>query len=143
MITCSSNAAARDSLLQELAPDLTPLLDILFILLVFFMLSARVALQSLDITLPSSVAGSLSPLNQSAHILLEIQEQAYVLDGEKISDFRQLETAISGLTLARPSDEIIIAGDRRISIARLLKVLAYLRSQGIEAANILMEEEAP
>ncbi len=143
MITCSSNAAARDSLLQELAPDLTPLLDILFILLVFFMLSARVALQSLDITLPSSVAGSLSPINQSAHILLEIQEQAYVLDGEKISDFRQLETAISGLTLARPSDEIIIAGDRRISIARLLKVLAYLRSQGIEAANILMEEEAP
>lgn len=143
MITCVSNTAARDSLLQELAPDLTPLLDILFILLVFFMLSAGVALQSLDITLPSSVAGSLSPLNQSAHILLEIQEQAYVLDGEKIDDFRQLETAISGLTLARPGDEIIIAGDRRISIARLLDVLTYLRSQGIEAANILMEEETP
>ena len=143
MITCVSNTAARDSLLQELAPDLTPLLDILFILLVFFMLSAGVALQSLDITLPSSVADSLSPLNQSAHILLEIKEQAYVLDGEKINDFRQLETAISGLTLARPSDEIIIAGDRRLSIDRLLKVLTYLRSQGIEAANILMEEETP
>lgn len=143
MITCAGHAAARHGLLQELAPDLTPLLDILFILLVFFMLSAGVALQSLDIKLPSSVADSLSPLSQSKHILLEIQEQVYIIDGKKTHDFSQLQALVSALTQARPDDEIIIAGDRRISIDRLLKVLTYLHSQGIEAANILMEEEIP
>ena len=37
--------------------------------------------------------------------------------------------------------EFVIAGDRDVSIDALLKVLTYLRSQNVEAANILMRKE--
>ncbi len=141
MITFSGHSPVKESVLHELAPDLTPLLDIIFILLVFFMLSAGIALQSLDIKLPRSVAETLSPLSPSKHIVLEIQQYNYLVAGNQVQSFTELEAEISAAIAARPNDELIIAGDREIAIGRLLKVLTYLQSQGIVAANILMQEE--
>ena len=141
MIITATNASSQQSLLHELAPDLTPLLDIVFILLVFFMLSAGVALQSVDIKLPTGVAEALSPLPSSPHLVLEIQRHSYVLGGRNMSQFSELKEAVSTAVAMQPDREFIIAGDREIAISRLLKVLTYLQSQGIASANILMQEE--
>ena len=141
MITVAATPSDQLSLLHELAPDLTPLLDIVFILLVFFMLSAGVALQSLDIQLPSSVVQTQSPLPPSPHVVLEIQRHRYVLGGRKMSTFNELKEAVSAAVAVQPGREFVIAGDREIAIGRLLQVLTYLQSQGIVSANILMQEE--
>lgn len=127
---------------NELAPDLTPMLDILFIMLVFFMLTAGAVFQSLELKLPSSVMEELTLLNEPKHIMLEIRENSYSLDNNAIDSFDDLRKAIPELIKEKPDYELIIAGDKRISIERLLKVLTYLQSQGIDAANILMQNES-
>lgn len=132
---------SHDGTLRDLAPDLTPMLDILFILLVFFMLTAGAVFQSLDLTLPSSVAEELSLLNEPKHIMLEIKKDSYAIEGKQISDFGELKQLLPDTLNARPEHELIIAGDKNIPIEQLLKVLTYLQSQGIEAANILMQNE--
>lgn len=123
------------------APDLTPMLDILFIMLVFFMLTAGAIFQSLDLTLPSSVMEELSILNKPKHIMLEIREDSYSLDNKDITAFDKLKAAIPEIIKEKPEHELIIAGDKDIPIERLLKTLTYLQSQGIKAANILMQNE--
>ncbi len=45
---------------QSLAPDLTPLLDIIFIVMVFLLLTASVKLESLEVELPSSDVKNVS-----------------------------------------------------------------------------------
>ncbi len=124
--------------LSDLAPDLTPMLDILFILLVFFMLTAGSVFQALDLTLPEDVTETVPPLDAPRHIMLEINETAYRLDGKEIKDFEGLKTQLKALRTARPDEELVIAGDRKISVERFLDVLTYLQSQDIKAANILM-----
>ena len=131
----------HDGTLRDLAPDLTPMLDILFILLVFFMITAGAVFQSLDLTLPSSVAEELSIVNVPKHIMLEIRENGYAIDGKTINDFAMLKKLVPDTIKAKPEHELIIAGDKNIPIEQLLKVLTYLQSQGIEAANILMQNE--
>ena len=131
----------HDGTLRDLAPDLTPMLDILFILLVFFMITAGAVFQSLDLTLPSSVAEELSIVNEPKHIMLEIRESGYAIDGNAINDFATLKKLVPDAIKAKPEHELIIAGDKNIPIEQLLKVLTYLQSQGIEAANILMQNE--
>ena len=49
-----SNSAAYSS---SITPDLTPLLDIIFIVMVFLMLTASVKLSSLEVQLPSTESG--------------------------------------------------------------------------------------
>lgn len=132
----------RAQILRDLAPDLTPMLDILFILLVFFMLTAGAVFHSLDLNLPSSVSEELVLINEPKHIMLEIRENVYALDGRTIEDFSAFRSAVSKAITAKPEHELIVAGDRRVAIEKLLKVLTYLQSQGVESANILMQNES-
>ena len=132
---------SRDGVLHDLAPDLTPILDILFILLVFFMLTAGAVFQSLDLRLPSGVSEVLSPVDEPKRITLEIGTGVYALDGRRITDFDELKAAVSEAVRTQPGHELVIAGDRRVPLEELLRVLVYLRAQGIEAASILMRGE--
>lgn len=131
----------HDGTLRDLAPDLTPMLDILFILLVFFMLTAGAVFQSLDLTLPSSVAEELPTVNEPKHVMLEIKQDGYAIDGKSFQTFEQLKQAVPEAIQAKKEHELIIASDKDIPIEQLLKVLTYLQSQGIQAANILMKNE--
>ncbi|USG59541.1 biopolymer transporter ExbD [Sneathiella marina] len=127
--------------LRDLAPDLTPMLDILFILLVFFLLTAGAVFQSLDLKLPSSVEDEINLVNAPQHIMLEIRSDSYAVDGEMINSFEGLKDTLKSTFLDKPDHELIVASDKRIAIEKLLEVLTYLQSQGIEAANILMRKE--
>ena len=73
--------------------------------------------------------------------MLEIREDVYALDGRVVADFDTLQSEISETIMAKPEHELIVAGDRSVAIEKLLKVLTYLQSQGVESANILMQDE--
>jgi biopolymer transport protein ExbD len=127
--------------LEELGPDLTPLLDILFILLVFFILTANTVEHALELALPDEGAEQAEPLvdPSTVHIALYARDQAWAVNGEPIGQWDRVEAAVLAAHGQRPDAEIVIAGDRRAPIERLLQVLAFLKEQGLTAAQILME----
>ncbi len=139
MITLSKTDPNEGSL-RDLAPDLTPMLDILFILLVFFMLTAGAVFQTLDLKLPSSVSEDIPVLDAPKHIMLEIHADTYALNGTKITEFDALKAAVHNSVQKKPDVELVIAGDRDVPMHRLLAVLTHLQSEGIAAANILMKQ---
>ena len=64
-----------------------------------------------------------------------------VSHGEVIKTFTDLKYKIKTAIKDRPDQELVIAGDRQVVIGRLLRVLTFLQTQGITAANILMQGE--
>lgn len=139
MIKLNGSVHAGSS--NDIAPDLTPMLDILFILLVFFILTAGAVAQSLEMTLPSNVSEELDLIAPKKHIMVEIRTQDYAVDGKKIVKFSDLQSTLLQNIEKHPDHDVIIAGDKSISIERLLAVLTYLQSRGIQAANILMHKD--
>ena len=139
MITLDSNGSDE----QEISaiPDLTSLLDILFILLVFFILSAGASYRSLDLTLPKSVSADTTSPTSQKHIMLEIRTGGYAVDGKDAPTFEQLKSDLLKVLHAKPDFKLVVAGDKSASIERLLNVLTFLQSNGIKAANILMQQE--
>jgi len=127
--------------LRDIAPDLTPMLDILFMLLVFFLLTAGSVFQSLELTLPSAVEEEITEIRPPKHILLEIRSETFALNGKELATFADLKTALGEIMAAKPGHELIVAGDRKVAIERLLRVLTHLQSRGINATNILMQKE--
>ncbi|MEH6474760.1 MAG: biopolymer transporter ExbD [Sneathiella sp.] len=122
-------------------PDLTSLLDILFILLVFFILSAGASYRSLDLTLPNSVSETTNSPPPQKHIMLEIRAKGYAIDGQLVANLEQLKPDLLKALDAKPDHKLVVAGDKSISIERLLNVLTFLQLKGIKAANILMQQE--
>ncbi len=124
--------------LRDLAPDLTPMLDILFILLVFFMLTAGAVFQTLNLELPSAGKSEAALPRNAAQLVLEIRPRGYAINGEAIADFEALKLAMA---TAGGKKEVVVAADRGIAIERLLKVLVEARSSGFVTADILMKNE--
>ena len=123
---------------HDAVPDITPLLDILFILLLFFMLTAGSIVHTLELTLPDSTSPSPTLTAQPNHSVVEITADSYALDGVRISSFELLTQHIHRRLDNPPTPEFVIQGDKNIAIERLLQVLTYLQSQQITTANILM-----
>ena len=135
----SQNSDADDS--QALMLDLTTLLDIMFILLVFFILTAGASYRVLDLTLPSAVTEETEAAKPSKHIFLEIKPDGYALDGKDIQSLTDLKSQLATYLQEHSDKELVIAGDRLTSLERLLTLLTFLESKGIQAANILMQKE--
>ncbi len=141
MIEVLKSSDAEDDV--NFLPDLTTLLDILFILLVFFILTAGAVYKSLDLTLPEGAKEAAIAPSFKEKLILEIKPKAYALDGEEFASLDALKEKLSEQIAQNGPDNLIIAGDKSVSLERLLPVLTYLQSLGIDAANILMKSEPP
>lgn len=131
----------NEGFLKDLIPDLTPMLDILFILLVFFMLAVGQVFQTMDLTLPKSTAQEIQQAQMNNMIVLSLgdDESSYAINDQKFTDFGTFKTEILNTVQDKPDNKIIVAGDRSVSLERLLSVLTYLNDNGIQTANILMQ----
>ena len=131
----------NEGLLKDLIPDLTPMLDILFILLVFFMLTIGQVFESMDLTLPKSTAQEIQKTQMDNMIVLSLgyPENSYAINNKKFEDIGSFKTEILKTVEDNPEQKIILAGDRTVSLERLLNILTFLNDNGIQTANILMQ----
>ncbi|WP_025897976.1 ExbD/TolR family protein [Sneathiella glossodoripedis] len=141
MINVHQQAEGNDDV--SFLPDLTTLLDILFILLVFFILTAGAVYRSLDLTLPEGGKEATVSRPANNQIVLEIRPNGYALDGETFASLDALKSTLKIRSQEDQMQNLIIAGDKSTPIERLLPVLTYLQSLGINTANILMKSDTP
>lgn len=138
MIRTQQGVSAGD----DLKPDLTPLLDIIFIVMVFLLLTASVKLQSLDVDLPQTETQTLQE-TQSDPITVNITatEPYWALQGVEIASWDSFKTALVKAVRANPEKPVVIGADKAGSVENMLKLLAFLQQNEITATQLLMEED--
>ena len=135
MISLKTDTFA-DGAFQRLMPDLSPLIDILFILIVFFLLSIAPQVSILDLQLPADDYAARS--DGKPQLLLEITPSHYAVNGKRMTTLDEMKTALLRAVRRQPDLPVVLAVDRRLSAQRLLPALSALRAQGIAAAGIAM-----
>ncbi|MBN2308983.1 MAG: biopolymer transporter ExbD [Candidatus Hydrogenedentes bacterium] len=131
--------------------DLTPLIDVVFLLLIFFMLSTTFVVQSsIQIEMPEA-DGSTELEQKDLSITL-----AYGTDGpdgggkiyvnkDEVASMNELSERLAAELEQRPEVFVLIRPDARVETRRLVRVLGIASSVGIErygiAAQPLTEEE--
>ena len=116
-------------------PSLTPMIDVVFLLLIFFMLVARFGVDKvIDINLPSALGQSSQ--YEGAPRLVEVKSGNIVsLNGTQIS-LDQLSSKLSQL-MPSPDALIIIRSSEEANTQDLLDVLLYLKSEKIMNVSVL------
>ncbi|MGV1721243.1 ExbD/TolR family protein [Vibrio furnissii] len=123
-----------------LTPDLTPLLDIIFIVMVFLMLTAAVKLDSLDVSLPTSDSAAVTTVaSQSLTINITAEAPYWAIDGQAYLDWHNFTLALleAHQHHQRP---IVIGADKHAQVQHLVKLLAFLQDNGIPATQLLTEK---
>lgn len=123
------------------APNLTPLIDIVFLLLVFFMLTAHfVRDEGLPIDLPE--AASAVSLEQKEPLEIAISSSGQVtISGEQILSELLVEK-VSSLLSSRDEKRILIRGDAGVSLGDSVKVIDAARRAGASGVDIVTEQPA-
>ena len=121
-------------------PSLTPMIDVVFLLLIFFMLVARFGVDKvIDINLPSDLG--YNSQYEGVPRLVEIQSGKIVsLNGTEIPLY-QLSSKLSQLMLS-PNALIIVRSSAEANTQDLLDVLLYLKSEKIMNVSVLGPDNA-
>jgi len=134
-------ASKRGNIVTDLMPDLTPLLDVMFMLIVFFILTANAVPYALDVNLPEdseAVAQAVEDPDMLSVTLLP-GEGGWKINEATYQTEHAFKEALSGKT--QDSKQVIIIGDQDVSMQKLLAVMVFLRKHNIEAADIVMEKK--
>ena len=124
-----------NTIVRRRRPSLTPMIDVVFLLLIFFMLVARFGVDKvIDINLPSALGQSSQ--YEGAPRLVEIKSGNIVsLNGTQIS-LDQLSSKLSQL-MPSPNALIIVRSSAEANTQDLLDVLLYLKSEKIMNVSVL------
>lgn len=116
--------------------ELTPLIDIIFQLLIFFMITSSVSQSSLDITLPRLT--SENTLAEAPHLILSIfNDGSLKLNGALIQEASLKDK----LEFAEKQSSLYLEADEAVPYDKILKILKKIREAGIESVNFLHEVE--
>jgi len=122
--------------------DLTPLLDIIFIVMVFLMLSANIKLQSLQVDLPTTDTSAVQVVDNKAVTINILHSQPHwAIDGEAQKDWVGFQEKLIQIVEEKPETQWIIAADKTAEVQHMVKLLGFLQQHNIQATQLLIEEE--
>ncbi len=109
--------------------NVTPLVDIMLVLLIIFMLTANlIAKQAIEVELPKAAQGS-TPTPTTLAVTLTKDGQMY-LNGQPVTP-EQLRKSVKAALVKDPKTQAIIAGDKDVSHGRVVWVLDVIKSLGV------------
>lgn len=121
-------------------PNMTPLIDIVFLLLVFFMLTSHFVQQDvLNVQLPETESGK--QLDEKKSIEIVINAEGLWLYNEKVIDADALFLVLQQ-DLSRLEDKLVrIRGDRSSALGSAVTVLDVARRAGATGVDIVTERK--
>lgn len=124
-------------------PDLAPLIDIVFIVIVFLLLTANVQLLPLPVSLPDTDEQSESNVVVDNAITITLTRSAphWALGDETFSDFGAFKQALTHRLADQNDAQVIIASDKDLEADKLLKLFVVLQKLQLTNTQIIMEPE--
>jgi biopolymer transport protein ExbD len=127
---------------QEIMADInvTPLIDIMLVLLILFMVTSSLSLESgLDIELPKS--SSKSKNKSGSTIIVSLNREGIISVQGKVVSVSELQKTISA-ALEKSKDKLIVfEGDTKATLGRTIELMDIARKAGAENFAIATESE--
>ena len=120
---------------EEAEVDMTPMLDIVFIMLIFFIVTATfVNERGLDVTRPDS--DEPPPQTQAVTILISISEAGVIsMEGRDI-DLRAVRANVERLIAENPDSSVVVQADPQSESNLLVGVMDQARLAGAAGVSI-------
>jgi biopolymer transport protein ExbD len=120
--------------------NITPLLDLAFVLLIIFMITTPLLENNKTLIIPSS-ATTNAPINPATVQTLSMDRNEVVRLNEQVIDLAMLETRLAALKAADPNVAVVIRPDRNLPVQKLVSLMDALQRADITKVGIATQEE--
>ncbi len=129
----------RHGVMSEI--NVTPMVDVMLVLLIIFMVSAPLLTVGVPIDLPQSKATSLDQDKQPLTVSVNVQGRVFLQDTEV--DVEGLVAKLKAITEARGGfdERIYVRGDRKVDYGTVMRVMGRLSAAGFRRVALVTEVE--
>ncbi len=120
--------------------NVTPLVDVMLVLLIIFMVSAPMMTTGIDVDLPKTHAARMDVEEQK--LLLTITKEQKVFLGETEVPYDKLESALTTNARLQRERELYLQADENVPYGFVAKVMALIRKGGIEKLGLVTDPTA-
>ena len=116
--------------------DMTPMLDIVFIMLIFFIVTTSFVKESgIEVNRPPTLKQSTSK-KQDANIIVAIKPNGAIYIDKKIVDIRVVRNEVTRLHAENPLGAVVITADKESKTKVLTQVMDQIRLAGVTKTAI-------
>ena len=120
--------------------NVTPLVDVMLVLLIVFMVTAPLLTVGVPIELPKTAAKQMTDDNEPLTITIDKNSKIYIQEME--IDFDDLTEKLEAIGQSNFDQKIYINGDKDISYEVLMKVMAKISSSGYTSIGLVTDIES-
>jgi len=121
--------------------NVTPLLDLAFVLLIIFMITTPLIENSMELIVPTS-STSDTPATAEGLEFIEIDREGTVVFNEQEVTLEEIEGMLIGLKAEDPGVAVVIRPDKSLEIQRFIDVMDAVRRAEITKVGVLTQPES-
>lgn len=119
--------------------NVTPMVDVMLVLLIVFMVSAPLLQQGIDVKLPKADAGNLE--HDEHPVMLTVKSNRSLdLDGRQVT-LEELAVRLNTLVKEKPDPQILVQADQEVSYGTVAKIMAKVKKANIRRVGLVTAPE--
>jgi biopolymer transport protein TolR len=131
----ASDSPQRGALASQI--NVTPLVDVMLVLLIIFMITAPIIQQGVEVNLPKVKAAAL-PGKEEQFIVSITRSREVYLNDTRISP-EQLSEKLKAISVERPNRQVFLRADDAVPYGEVVRTMAAIKAAGIEDVGMVTE----
>jgi biopolymer transport protein TolR len=120
--------------------NMTPLIDVMLVLLVIFMITAPLMTSSLKLDLPKTEAGA--PAEEPTAISIAIDAEGRLYFGDQPIPREALEQRVRDAAHRQPPPDVQLRADRRVPYGEVAELIALLQQSGLTRIGFVVDPKS-
>jgi biopolymer transport protein TolR len=117
--------------------NVTPMVDVMLVLLIVFMVTAPLLTVGVAVDLPKASASLLKEPDEPLAITIKADGKVYLQDKE--IELSVLTPRLIAITGANPDIRIFVRGDKAVDYGRVMQVMGTINAAGFEKVALITE----
>lgn len=120
--------------------NVTPLVDVMLVLLVIFMVTAPMMQQGVQVNLPKADTKAMTPAEEAVVVSVDKSGKVFI-DKEEVPS-AELRKRLSNLFATRAKKEVFLKADAGVPYGEVVRTMADIKGAGIERLGMVTEPAA-
>ena len=118
--------------------NVTPLVDVMLVLLIIFMVTAPIIQQGVEVSIPKVKAAALKSKEEEFVISITRDGETYLNDRKL--DAGELTDKLQAISHTRPDLQVFIRADEQVAYGEVIRTMAAIKAAGVDNVGMVTQE---